>query len=336
ALSADGAPDAVLLTDALRRVEEAFDKTGRPHGIESLTQLLMETLTAETQRATAASARLEQVRARSLTTSRLFDALWALCALAGAIVAAVLVRRHQQLQEHTHRLERERAAELEQFSGRVAHDIVGSLSTVSVGLHVLSRSVSGDAHATEAAGLMRRSLSRVTLIVEELFRFAQSGARPQDGETADLGSVLHAIEEELVPAAAQRGVALTVEPSPGVEVACAEAAILVAMQNLVRNAIRYVADAPKKHIVARTTVLRDKVRVSVEDTGPGVPEGMETAIFDPYVRASRTGDGLGLGLATVKRIVESRSGKVGVVSRPDHGATFWIELPRAMAHALPS
>jgi signal transduction histidine kinase len=317
-------------------VEESFDETGKPAGIESLTQLLMETLTAETQRATAASARLEQVRAQSLRTSRVFNGLWAMFAFAGAVVAAVLVRRHQQLQTQMHRIEQQRAAELEQFSGRVAHDIVGSLSTVSIGLHVLSRSVSDDPQAAEAAGLMRRSLSRVTLIVEELFRFAQSGARPQDGEIADLGTVLHALEEELVPAAAQRGVALTIEPSPSIEVACGEAAMLVAMQNLLRNAIRYVADAPQKRIVARTTVLRDKVRVSVEDTGPGVPEGMEAAIFDPYVRASRKGDGLGLGLATVKRIVESRHGRVGVSSRPDHGATFWIELPRATAHALPS
>jgi signal transduction histidine kinase len=329
ALSAEGSPDASLLTSALRRMQQTFDETGRPTGLEPLTQLLMETLTAETRRATAASAQLEQVRARSIETSRLLDGMWALFAVAGAVIAGILVRGHQRLARQMHRLEQERSGELEQFSARVAHDIVSPLSSVSIGLQILSRKVADDPQAGEAAGMMRRSLQRVTVIVDELFRFAQSGARPQPGETADLGGVLEALQEELVPAAAERGVALTFEPAPAISVACAEGAILVAVQNLVRNAIRYVADAPKKRVVARATVLRDRVRVSIEDSGPGVPEGMEAAIFDPYVRGSRVGQGLGLGLATVKRIIESRNGRVGVVSRPDRGATFWIELPRA-------
>ena len=79
-------------------------------------------------------------------------------------------------------------------------------------------------------------------------------------------------------------------------------------------------------------VLAGKVRLIVEDSGPGIPAGMEHAIFEPYVRASATDeDGIGLGLATVKRIVESRAGRVGVSSSPRLGAMFWVELP--LAHA---
>jgi len=77
-------------------------------------------------------------------------------------------------------------------------------------------------------------------------------------------------------------------------------------------------------------VAAQSVRLSVQDSGPGLPAGMEQAVFAPYVRAPGThAPGIGLGLATVKRIVESRRGRVGVWSDPRKGATFWVDLPLA-------
>ena len=54
-------------------------------------------------------------------------------------------------------------------------------------------------------------------------------------------------------------------------------------------------------------------------------------MFDPFVRlqTSRCGDGIGLGLATVKRLVEANRGTLGVVSRPGDGCCFWFTLPLA-------
>jgi signal transduction histidine kinase len=69
-------------------------------------------------------------------------------------------------------------------------------------------------------------------------------------------------------------------------------------------------------------------RLSVRDTGPGLPPGMEGAVFDPYVRASNKIPGLGLGLATVKRLVDAHGGRVGVAPARPSGSLFWVELPR--------
>ena len=64
------------------------------------------------------------------------------------------------------------------------------------------------------------------------------------------------------------------------------------------------------------------------DTGPGLHPGMGASVFDPYVRGKdHTQPGIGLGLATVKRIAQSHGGSVGVKSEPGHGARFWVELP---------
>jgi signal transduction histidine kinase len=66
-------------------------------------------------------------------------------------------------------------------------------------------------------------------------------------------------------------------------------------------------------------------RLSVSDTGPGIPESERERVFDPYF-TTRKG-GTGLGLAIVRRIVFDHGGNVWVESRPGEGATFFVDLP---------
>ena len=69
-------------------------------------------------------------------------------------------------------------------------------------------------------------------------------------------------------------------------------------------------------------------RLEVEDTGPGIPPEAQQTIFEPFVRVSPAkAAGTGLGLATVKRLVEAHGGRLGVQSKPDAGSLFWVELP---------
>jgi signal transduction histidine kinase len=297
---------------------------------DGLGNLLMDELAVGTRRASGASGRLEEIRGRSLRLITALTFLWGALALIGGVVAAVLVRRHQRIVERLRRFEQARASELEEFAGRVAHDVLSPLAPVSPGLQVLSRKLDGDSAAQRAVAAIRRSLDRVSMIVDELLRFARSGAQPAPGERADIARVLESVRDELALDAEQSGVTLRFEPAPPVEVACGEGAMLVVIHNLVRNAIKYIGDGPRRLVVTRAVVAGKSVRLSVQDSGPGLPPGMEQAVFAPYVRAPGTrAPGIGLGLATVKRIVESRRGRVGVWSEPRKGATFWVDLPLA-------
>jgi signal transduction histidine kinase len=122
-------------------------------------------------------------------------------------------------------------------------------------------------------------------------------------------------------------------------VACSPGVLVSVVTNLLGNAVKYMGDAPIKRVTVRSTIARTVARVEVSDTGPGVPRELRERIFDPYVRATNPSiPGMGLGLATVRRLIESHGGSVGMEPNGGiGGSVFWFELPlfsedRAGAH----
>jgi len=175
-------------------------------------------------------------------------------------------------------------------------------------------------------------------MVDGIFEFARSGGRPEPGARADLEEVVEQVVDEVRQAEAPEPPEIVVEPFAPREVACARGVVASVLSNLTRNAAKFMRDSAHRRITVRVRDDGAMVRVEVEDTGPGVPLGLERIIFEPYARAEGvTQPGLGLGLATVKRLCEAYGGAVGVRSSASRGATFWVTFPRAeaSAHASP-
>jgi signal transduction histidine kinase len=85
----------------------------------------------------------------------------------------------------------------------------------------------------------------------------------------------------------------------------------------------------------RALTVSGVARLEVEDTGPGIPPELEATLFEPFVRGPHEQvTGTGLGLATVKRLVESHAGRVDVQSQPGAGTVFRIDLPLAPMAAV--
>jgi signal transduction histidine kinase len=131
-------------------------------------------------------------------------------------------------------------------------------------------------------------------------------------------------------AAEARQIALRAEIEPSIPPITADGDRLIqVLTNLLSNALRY---APENgHVAVRVSRAGDRVRLSVEDDGPGIaPEDM-SYVFERFWRGdksrSRGSGGSGIGLAIVRQLVEMHGGTVGVESQVGHGATFWIELP---------
>jgi signal transduction histidine kinase len=222
-----------------------------------------------------------------------------------------------------------RAHELEHFAGRVAHDIRNPLSAARMAAELASRARNEDA-ARELNARVVRSLSRADAITTALLDFARSGARPDPGARTSPRAVIGEVVGEIGHDAERANIDLRAEPIPPVGVACSTGVYLSLLGNLVRNAIKYMKDAPQRQIRIRVVEEGELVRTEVIDTGPGIPADVLPSLFQPYFRGASGGaEGLGLGLATVKRLAEGHGGRVGVKSERGRGSTFWFTLPHA-------
>jgi len=264
----------------------------------------------------------------------------ATASVALTVLAALLVYRlssqHEALQRRHATLLQEANAELEVFASRLSHDILSPLSSTRL---ALDAALKAEANEKIRRMLQRGAggLQRATRIAHALFDFARAGARPGPAERGDVRAVVNEVIDEFRPLADESGARLEASVPAQGPVACNEGLLTAALSNLVRNAITHLDGGGARRVDILTHDAGDRVRIEVRDTGPGLPPGSEARVFEPYVRGPDTDrPGLGLGLATVKRIVETHGGAVGVESRAGVGCRFWIDLPRATGPAPPA
>ncbi len=100
------------------------------------------------------------------------------------------------------------------------------------------------------------------------------------------------------------------------------------MQNLVANSAKFTRPGEPARIEVQAGVCGDRWRIEVVDHGLGVPPEDRERVFAPLARAHEDVEGHGIGLATVRRIVEAHRGHIGIAETDGGGATVWIELPR--------
>ena len=105
-----------------------------------------------------------------------------------------------------------------------------------------------------------------------------------------------------------------------------------ALLNLLSNAVKFNAPGGRVEVSARP-LNAEFVRISISDTGIGIPEEKAAELFEPFGRldAERRGiEGTGIGLTITKQLVERMKGSIGYSSKPGKGSTFWIDIPTAV------
>lgn len=272
---------------------------------------------------------VREVRRSTLRTAVGLDVACTAIAIIGALFLRRVVRMHDALLDRHRELQEQRTTELEQFAGRIAHDIMSPLGTVAIALELAKKTETGE----ERARLLDRggaAVYRVKRMVTGLLDFARAGATPDPNARADVAMVISDLAAELQPTAAAAGVELSMTSPPDLFAACNPGVLTSMVANLTRNALKYMGDGPVRRVDVRVLDRGDAVKVEVEDTGPGLAPDIEGRVFDSYARSSTANKpGVGLGLATVKRLAEGHGGSVGVSSASGKGCTFWFELPKA-------
>jgi signal transduction histidine kinase len=312
--------DRQMARNAWSEARDTLAMTIRPI-TERLDETLLRLVERNAARGAALASHIEILGRRSIGLAFGLDAISVLLALFTASVMIRVVRRYTRLVEL-------RADELELFAGRVAHDVLGPLGAASLALDVAAADALAGSRAQRVIASGQAGLHRAQSIADALLDFARAGAQPTPGMRADVAEVVRAVLDEIAPEAQARQVTVQVEMAQPGAVACAPGILTSIVSNLLRNAIKYVGDAPRRRVTVRALPVGRVVRLEVEDNGPGLPEALGQQIFQPYVRGAGSREpGIGLGLATVKKITEAHGGRIDVRSVPGLGCRFGVELP---------
>jgi signal transduction histidine kinase len=296
---------------------------------EAVNEALISASTLNANVASSATTALRGTARRLLPTAVLLQALTFVAAAVAVYAAYQMSRVESEVGER--RLLEQKNAELEAFSGRVAHDLLSPLLGVGLALAHAERHLASHDDERLRAEIVRAggSLVRVKGMVKDLLDFARAAAAPPPGARSDVGPVLEGVRTDLEPVAADEGVEVRLIGESRRAVACAAGVLSTVLLHLVENGIRHAGGRAEARVEVRAVDAGPDVHFEVEDTGPGVRSEERDTIFEPYVSGREDGGGLGLGLATVKRLAEAHGGRVGLRSEEGHGAIFWVDLPAA-------
>jgi two-component system, OmpR family, sensor kinase len=223
-------------------------------------------------------------------------------------------------------------ARLRRFAADASHELRTPLAAIR-GYAELARRHPGPVpnDIAHALGRVEAESARMSVLVDELLLLAQLDAgRPLAKEPVDLTRL--AIDATSDARAASQDHRWVLDlPGEPVQVEGDEHRLHQVLANLLSNAAKHTPEGTTVTVTLTTSEDPPMVRVSVTDSGPGIPAELQPALFERFVRGdsarSNAGTSTGLGLAIVQAVTTAHGGSVSVASRPGH-TSFVIALPR--------
>jgi signal transduction histidine kinase len=217
--------------------------------------------------------------------------------------------------------QRRMEAELRSYADVVAHD----LSEPIAGMAMLVRMLERRAEEPPSADVLRRlraGTERARDLIDGVLAYARAGELSV--ERVALGRLAAEVAEDLRPSLEAAGATLEICELPEVEGDPRQ--LRRVLQNLLGNAIRFRGEAPLR---VELSALRDSREwvVTVRDNGVGVDPAQASRIFEMFSRASERTDGVGIGLAVCRRIVEAHGGRIWVEPSDGGGSAFRFTMP---------
>jgi len=218
-----------------------------------------------------------------------------------------------------------------EMAAGITHELtqpVYAISNVALGLtRALERSKNSESETVSSG--VRQILEQATRAGELIKRWRDFTRRRQaDRSTWHLNALVQEAVELTTFESREHGVELALqlaEPSP--LIAADRIQIQQVVVNLLRNAYEATYDQPEsdRRVTIQTTAGRDHAEVAIRDTGSGVPEERLEQIFEPFYTTKP--DGMGMGLAVSRSIVEAHHGRLWATRDADEGMTFRLTLP---------
>ena len=238
---------------------------------------------------------------------------------------------HQQAQIHRDQAELEKTSLIRQeFTANVSHELKTPLHVISGYAELIESGVARPEDIPSFAEKIRAESSRMAKLVEDIIDLTKldSGGIGMQWETADLRQIAENAVDSLAVEAEAAGVTLTLEgeraPLRGIQ-----QYLYSIVYNLCDNAIKYSTAGGR--VTVRTESLPDAVRLTVADTGIGIPPEHQDRVFERFYRVDKSHSkevgGTGLGLSIVKHAARLHGARIDLRSTPDEGSVFTITFP---------
>jgi len=220
--------------------------------------------------------------------------------------------------------------ELERFTKAVSHDLKSPLITICGFVGMIEEDArEAPERLGEDIAKVQRAVEGMRQLLDGLLELSRIGRVLSLPERSPLGELAREAVDLIGGLLSERGVSVHIAPELPT-VYGDRLRLRTVFQNLVENAVKFAGDRAAPRIDIDAVVRNDEVVCSVRDNGAGIDPAYRDAIFGLFKRLDPRTEGMGIGLAMVKRIVEAHGGRVWVESEGrGHGSTFYLALPAA-------
>ena len=230
--------------------------------------------------------------------------------------------------------------ELEQmkntFVSTVSHDLKNPIAGIVLTTEMMQRAGAGDPRHTERCATILRVARGMNELIGELLDLGRiESGMEAPREPVDLVPLVREIQAALAPQAEAKRIALSAEAPERAIVSASPGRMRQVLLNLAGNAIKYTQGGGRVHIALTREPgeTPPTVRVTVTDSGIGIPASALPYVFDKFYRvksrATRDIEGSGLGLSITRSLVEAHGGRIWAESQEGQGSTFAFTLPAA-------
>jgi PAS domain S-box-containing protein len=224
------------------------------------------------------------------------------------------------------------------FLSRMSHELRTPLHSILGFSQMLEDHVSQTEEEKQIAQQIWNSGRHLLMLIDEVLDIAriEAGKLELFLEDVDLSDILAECLHLVQGLADKKYVVIHQKEDEGLAVHTDRLRLKQILLNLLSNAIKYNQQGGSI-TVNGVAQPNGYVRVTVTDTGKGIPEDQQGLVFQPFTRIhpkDRATAGTGIGLTISQKLVEEMGGKMGFESRPGVGSTFWFELPASDYHRI--
>jgi signal transduction histidine kinase len=219
------------------------------------------------------------------------------------------------------------------FVSSVTHELKTPLTNIRMYIEMLEHGIASDPEREmEYYRILGSESARLSRLINNVLEFSKLEKRQRqlDLREGALDEVFAEVGDAMQERLRQEGFTLTVENLLDRPFRYDREVMVQVLINLIENSVKFGQCAPRREIAVRVRSEGDRAVIQVSDTGPGIPRHALKKIFDDFYRVdndlTRTTKGTGIGLALVKRFVETMGGRVSAANNDGPGCTITISF----------